>query len=92
MTERTLFTRRFWIDTFERSIWTFAEAAGGVLTVDIIRNAVTGGDWSSLYWTGGGVLLATGLAVLKAVGAAAKSDVDSASTAPAVIAQAQATE
>lgn len=76
---RTLFTRRFWVDTFERSVATFAEAAAGVLTLDVIRNAVTGGDYSSLYWTGGGVVVATALAVLKAVGAAAKNDVDSAS-------------
>jgi hypothetical protein len=85
MTTRTLFTRAFWVDTFERATFTFAEAAGGVLGIDIIRNAVTDSDFSSLYWTGGGVLIATGLAVLKAIAFAAKNDVDSASAVPASI-------
>ena len=82
---RELFTREFWVDTTERSVATFAEAAGGVLTVDLIRNAVTGGDFSSLYWSGGAVLITTALAVLKAVGAAAANDVDSASAVPSSI-------
>lgn len=73
---RTLFTRAFWADTAERSIATFAEAAIGVLSVDLIRNAVTGGDFSSLYWTGAAVVITTGLAVLKAIGVAARNDVD----------------
>lgn len=80
---RKLFTRAFWIDTTERSIATFCEAAGGVFTIDLIRNAVTDSDYSSLYWSGGAVLLTTALAVIKAVGVAARNDVDSASAVPA---------
>lgn len=84
MATRTLFTRKFWADTFERGVATFAEAAAGVVGVDLIRNAVTGGDFSSLYWTGAGVLIATGLAVLKAIGTAAATDTDNASASATV--------
>ncbi len=82
--KRTLFTRKFWLDTFERSVATFAEVAAAAFSVDVIRNAVTQGDYSSLWWTGATVIGATGLAVLKAVGSAARNDTDSASASSTI--------
>jgi hypothetical protein len=81
---RSLFTRKFWLDTFERSVATFAEAAVGAYSIDLVRNAVTADDFSSLWWTGAGVLATTALAVLKAIGAAAKNDTDSASVSSTI--------
>lgn len=82
--KRTLFTPTFWADTAERGIATAGEVAISAFSFDLIRNAVTGGDWTSLYWTGGAVIGAAGLAVVKAIVAAARADTDTASLSKTV--------
>lgn len=75
--KRKLFTRLFWIDTFERAVWTGVESFVGVASFEAVIN---GGFTDNLWLWAGSAGFGAGIAVLKAIGAAAKNDTDSAST------------
>lgn len=72
MQTRKLFTKLFWIDTFERTVATAGETFIGVLA---------GGLISAVNWKAGITTIATAsvAAVVKAMVAAAKADTDTAS-------------